>query len=52
MGLLLSPAIYFTLLHVIFVGSIRYRLPAMPLLFLFAAAAITSLAGIRRQESQ
>lgn len=41
--LLVLPAIYFTLLHVIFVSSIRYRQPAMVPLLIFAAVAVTSL---------
>lgn len=39
--LLLAPAGYFTLVHMVFVGSIRYRLPAMPLVFILAALAAT-----------
>lgn len=40
LALLLAPAVYFTLVHVVFVGSVRYRLPAMPGLFVLAAVAI------------
>ena len=42
MGLLL-PAIYFTLLHMLFVGSVRYRLPAMPMIAVLSAVGIASL---------
>jgi 4-amino-4-deoxy-L-arabinose transferase-like glycosyltransferase len=38
--LLCLPAVYFTLLHIVFVSSIRYRQPAMLLLIVFAAAAL------------
>lgn len=49
LALLLLPAGYFTLVHVVFVGSVRYRVPAMPFLFVLAAAAIGSLRfGSRR----
>lgn len=43
----LSPVVYFTLLHMIFVSSIRYRLPAMPLVFILAADAICHWQGYR-----
>lgn len=37
---LLLPAIYLSLLHSVFVGSVRYRLPAMPFLEILAAIAL------------
>ena len=36
------PIVYFTLLHMVFVGSIRYRQPAMLCLIIFASAALTA----------
>ncbi len=38
--LLLAPAIYFTIVHALSVGSIRYRLPAEPALLVLAASAV------------
>ncbi len=42
-ALLLLPAAYLTLMHVVFVGSVRYRVPAMPFLFILAAVPIGSI---------
>ena len=36
-GVLLVPIVYFTLMHAVFLGSVRYRVPVMPLVVVFAA---------------
>lgn len=41
--LLLLPGAYFTLVHMVFVGSVRYRLPAMPFIFILAAIGLCGL---------
>jgi hypothetical protein len=43
------PAVYLTLLHMIFVSSIRYREPAMLALLALAAGAITEAFGKKRR---
>ncbi len=40
--LLLSPLIYYTVLHTVFVGSTRYRTPVEPYLIVLAAYALTA----------
>lgn len=47
---LLLPAVYLTMLHCVFVGSIRYRLTAMPMLEILAAVALAAIARRRHQE--
>ncbi len=49
--LCLLPAVYFTLLHIIFVSSIRYRQPAMLPLIVLAAGLIHEF-STRRQPSE
>ncbi len=48
---LLTPAILTSILHCVFVGSVRYRIPAMPGLFVLAGTAIAALAARRSTTS-
>lgn len=43
--LLLTPAVVLTLAHAVTVGSLRYRLPAEPMLCVLAAAGVAALVG-------
>ena len=47
----LSGAIYFTLLHMLFIGSIRYRVPVMPPIIILTAVGVFRLLG-RRVEAE
>jgi hypothetical protein len=42
---LLAPAVYFTLVHMASVGSLRYRVPIEPILAVLAAAGLLALRG-------
>jgi len=42
-GFLLAPVIYFTLVHALSVGSLRYRVPVEPALAVLAAAGVSAL---------
>ncbi len=50
--LLILPAAYITVLHSVFVGSVRYRLPAMPFLELLAAIGIVGLVAAAHRRSE
>jgi hypothetical protein len=43
LALVLAPPAYFTALHMIFVGSTRYRAPVMPFIIILAATGAVSL---------
>ncbi len=45
-GILLVPIVYFTLMHAVFLGSVRYRVPVMPLVVVFTAIGMAR--SIRR----
>lgn len=39
-AVLLTPVVAFTLLHMIYVGSVRYRIPLMPMVYVLSAAGM------------
>ena len=41
-GLLVIPLLYFTAVHALFLGSVRYRVPLMPLVCIFTAAGVAA----------
>ena len=41
--ILLLPVIAFTALHMVFVGSVRYRVPVMPMVMVLSAMALATL---------
>ena len=43
LSILLLPILYVTLIHMIFIGSIRYRVPVMPYMIILAAYGIYSI---------
>ena len=45
------PVVYFTLLHCVFVGSVRYRVPLMPFVALSAAAAFSRTLDRKKDSS-
>ena len=47
-GVLLVPIVYFTLMHAVFIGSVRYRVPVMPLVVVFTAIGMAP--AIRRKQ--
>jgi 4-amino-4-deoxy-L-arabinose transferase-like glycosyltransferase len=42
-GLLLVPVVYFTVVHSVFLGSVRYRVPLMPVVCVFAAVGVVRM---------
>jgi hypothetical protein len=55
-GLLLIPVLYFTAVHAVFLGSVRYRVPLMPVVCVLAGIGlwniVKSLGGAKRWEGR
>ena len=47
--LVMPPVLYYAVLHMVFVGSIRYRIPVMPFVILVAAAGAEALWNMLRR---
>jgi 4-amino-4-deoxy-L-arabinose transferase-like glycosyltransferase len=50
-ALLLAPVILTTAMHMVFVGSIRYRIPVTPMMFVLAGAGFARLTGPGRHHA-
>jgi len=46
----LAPIVYFALVHTLFFGSVRYRVPLMPLVYVWAAAGAVPVLRWRPRE--
>lgn len=44
-GILLVPIVYFTCMHAVFIGSVRYRVPVIPLVVVLAAMGVAQWAA-------
>jgi hypothetical protein len=42
-GVLMMPVVYFTMVHSVYLGSVRYRVPLMGIVHLFAAVGLSWL---------
>lgn len=50
-GILLVPIVYSTCMHAVFIGSVRYRVPVMPLVVILAAIGVAQWAARRSAAS-
>ncbi len=50
LALLLLPVVYFTLVHMIYIGSLRYRVPIMPFMEVLGAAAVARFSDSRPEK--